>query len=148
MIIKQYTQEHLTDVIDAVRIFKKEDKDKWYEGRWTDVLHYKNVYLKNSKFRTFLALNENNELAGFIIGREINQRKYDIEIHYVKPEVRHNGVAKKLKQSLADFAKNNGYKSIRSYVAFDNKGSIRLNESLGWDKKEVKDCYKFKLKFV
>ncbi len=77
-------------------------------------------------------------LLGFVWGRiETIGCKVVIEMLYVRPEYRHQGVGGKLKSSIEAWGISKGAQKIESTVAYSNKQMIEMNLNMGYQVEKV-----------
>jgi ribosomal protein S18 acetylase RimI-like enzyme len=97
----------------------------------SDIDYYIDNYLSNAEYSTFMA-HTDNKYVGFIVGYHLLNDTYKLVMLYVDPEYRGQRLAYELKQRLAEYAKERGYKRIVSCIRTDHYASIQLNEKSGW----------------
>lgn len=77
-------------------------------------------------------------LLGFIWGRiEADGCKVVIEMLYVHPEYRHQGIGGKLKSSIEAWGVSHGVQKIESTVAYSNKKMIEMNLNMDYQVEKV-----------
>ncbi|MBM2657964.1 GNAT family N-acetyltransferase [Staphylococcus pseudoxylosus] len=77
-------------------------------------------------------------LLGFIWGRiEAVGCKVVIEMLYVHPEYRHQGIGAKLKSSIEAWGMSHGAQKIESTVAYSNKKMIEMNLNMNYQVEKV-----------
>jgi L-amino acid N-acyltransferase YncA len=141
LIIKHLGPEDLESALVVAGEFIRTE-DNWYVDKWFQIENYQNIFFNpESGFDTFVARFEN--VAGFIIGKPLDERIYEIRHHYVLKNYRQQGIAKKLKQRMTEYASDKGYRVIHSTVSAENNGSIRLNQALSWDCLPIPGGYLF-----
>jgi len=94
-----------------------------------------------------LAVRNEEEVIGYLIGKkdDSNSKVLHIEMHYVKNNFRQQGIARKLRSYLVEYAKDKGFTELRSYTAADNEPIIRLSKSMDWETiKKDEYCVYFK----
>ena len=134
--VVNYCKIFLNEFANIIDEIKKEDPDgEAYDDELKTIEYYQERYSSKGNSRMLIATN-GIELQGFIAGGPINEKEYDVEMIYVAQEFRQNGVAKKLNEKLADFAKRKGYKSIVADVLKSNISSMKSYDKLEWNRKE------------
>ncbi|MDK4212614.1 GNAT family N-acetyltransferase [Staphylococcus warneri] len=88
---------------------------------------------------TILLLENNQELKGFVWGHyELQTKTVIIELLYVYPHFRRQGLAKQLKMAIEQWAKDIGAESIQSTIHIKNKAMLNLNHQLGYDDSHIR----------
>ena len=106
---KEKVIEHLTNVI--IEELKFEDWRCGIENVETNVKEY-----IEKKGNFWLAINENDDAAGTIGLRIVNEEIAEIKYFYLKEDYRGTGLAQRLFNTCVDFAKLNKYKKIILYT--------------------------------
>jgi ribosomal protein S18 acetylase RimI-like enzyme len=132
LIIRRLEPADLESALLVAKEFIESDYDPWYVEEWYDLKKYSQIFFNpKDGFDTFIA--RFDDVVGFIIGKPVASRIYEIRHHYVLKNYRQQGIAKKLKQHMTWYASDNGYKVIHSAVSKNNEASIRLNTTSSWD---------------
>ncbi|MBU1201351.1 MAG: GNAT family N-acetyltransferase [Nanoarchaeota archaeon] len=145
--IKQYKPKYFNATISTLELLIEEDKEKkLFEGQWSDKDYYIHEYLSKKKYTPFIATKDDNEVLGYIIGKkdDLNSKIFHIEMHYVRKNYRKQGLARKLRNYLVEYAKDKGYTELRSYTAADNEAVVRLSKSMDWEVERKDNWYLFK----
>jgi len=141
--IKGYQEKDLESVIRLLRIMQMELDPEDYAPRYLDIDYYKNHWLKNSQYITFIDKREvfQDRTTGFIIMSPRGDITLELDMLYVEPKYRHQWIAKDLKAECEEWGKLHRYLYICSKVGKTNYPSIRLNEQCGWKIFSEKDSY-------
>ena len=143
MDIKEYTENNINDISRLIDEIKTEDvENNEYDPDLKNIKHYQETYFNDQKNKTFLASYTDN-IVGFIIGGEKDSETFEIYMHYVSKNYRKKGIAKKLEETITEYARTHNYKEIHSDVLKTNTESIRLNINAGWDKQVFPEFYRF-----
>jgi ribosomal protein S18 acetylase RimI-like enzyme len=131
-------------LVTAIENLIEEDKSRyWFPRRYKDPKYYEEEYIKQGKYDV-LAMEQGNAVTGYIIGRKETSHIYNVEMHYVLPNMRGFGIAKQLKQALENIARQQGFKIMASYTSTDNYASIRLNEATNYRQETIGNYIYFK----
>lgn len=103
-------------------------------------LRYEMVISRLQYANDMIFINSNqDELKGFIwVHYETQLNVVQIEVLYVKPKYRKQGIATHLKKEVERWAKMKGAISIESTVNKENIQMIQLNERLGYQTSHLK----------
>ncbi|MEM4756140.1 MAG: GNAT family N-acetyltransferase [Candidatus Woesearchaeota archaeon] len=135
--IRKYEKNDFQEIERLVTQLYEEFKDTdYFDDELIDMKTYTQGYLQLPIYNMLVAEKEKS-LVGFILGEKITDEIYDILMHYVQKEYRRQGIASKLKEAMTAYAKQQGYKKIRSLVRSDNVASIQLNEKAKWEKEKI-----------
>jgi phosphinothricin acetyltransferase len=97
----------------------------------------KRIQSKLERFE-WLVLKDNEEITGYAYyGTFRDRAAYDATVEstiYLHPQHMGKGYGKLLYGELVQSAKNKGFKEIIGGIALPNDGSIKLHESLGFEK--------------
>ncbi len=144
MIIKKATLKDKENLVKTVEELIEEDKNlDHFSPHYKDPKYYEEQYIKNEKYDV-ITLEEKQTITGYIIGKKKTNNIYTIEMHYVIPRKRGQGIAKKLKKALEEHARNQGFKLITSYASIDNHASIKLNEHTNYKQETIGNYVYFK----
>lgn len=116
----------------------KEHRIWCYE--YFDPFYHYNHFLYDSNYVVLVAVDENDEVHGFNIGKVV-QNYMEIIALYVNPIMRSENVGKTLKIALRDLAMNMGLEYITALNRYDNPVSMNMNKKMGWIIKEINDDY-------
>jgi len=130
--IKLYQPEDLEKLVKFTEEIKQNvDPQEWGKA-YLDPLAYRNHWFKNPKFITHYSEKTIQGVNGFIIMRSRGPNTLELDMLYVTPFFRREGVATQLKEACVRWGDNQGYDFIVSKVGTSNKASIALNEKAGW----------------
>ena len=120
-------------------VFVSLDKDLFPYSPWS-ASQYKEEF--SSPIRYFVvALNEQQSIIGYAGVFAPGQAEADVLTVGVVPEYRGKGIAKALMALLTDWANAQGSTAMMLEVKTDNHEAIRLYESLGYLKLNVRKDY-------
>lgn len=144
--IRPYQESDLPGIEELLNLLKDSKEAGGFEDVLFDSNSYKEIYLVKKTYKTFVAIgdtvndtvNDTVKVIGFILGEHYCNDVFGIIMLYVHPEFRRRQLALKLKNALADYAKENSYKQIVSQVRTNNPESVRMNVKAGWDVKADK----------
>ena len=139
MIIQQLQKQDINKTLDVVIEFINQNiGNDNYVNDWLTYEFYKMEFEKGDKsvFQTFVAKTDGKfiyEVVGFIMGSRSGTKVYDVRQHFVSSYYRRKHVARDLKNTLTDYAKQQGYWAITSDVLKSNIASVKLNECCKWN---------------
>ena len=109
-------------------------------------LRYEMIISRLKYANDIILINEHaGSLKGFIWAHYEPQLKIvQIEVLYVKPDFRRQGIASKLKRDIEQWANSMDAISIESTVNKENNDMVKLNENLGYQTSHLKMSKKLK----
>ncbi|MDK4264408.1 GNAT family N-acetyltransferase [Staphylococcus warneri] len=141
--MRKLTLNHQTMINEVATIHEHllENQEVNYKATQTSIaLRYEMI---NARLRhtndTILLLEHNQEIKGFIWGHyELQTKTVIIELLYVYPDYRRQGLAKQLKMAIEQWAKDIGAVSIQSTIHIKNEAMLNLNRQLGYDDTHIR----------
>lgn len=141
--MRKLTLNHQTTINEVATIHEHllENQEVNYKATQTSIaLRYEMI---NARLRhtndTILLLEHNQEIKGFIWGHyELQTKTVTIELLYVYPDYRRQGLAKQLKMAIEQWAKDIGAVSIQSTIHIKNEAMLNLNRQLGYDDTHIR----------
>ena len=112
--------------------------NEWWDGREM-TQNLPGVFFVHFEGSSFIANTPDCALAGFLCGflSETNPEEAYIHMAGVAPELRHQGIGRRLYETFFEAARVHGRTVIRLITAPINTGSIAFHEALGFELERV-----------
>ncbi|MGD0167716.1 MAG: GNAT family N-acetyltransferase [Gaiellaceae bacterium] len=116
--------------------------NEWWGGREM-TQHLAGVFFVHFEGSSFVAETADGDLAGFLCGFLSQTDPSEAYVHMigVAPELRHQGIGRKLYDSFFETAREHGRSHVHFITAPFNSGSIAFHEKLGFELERVLDDY-------
>ncbi|AGZ26060.1 MULTISPECIES: GNAT family N-acetyltransferase [Staphylococcus] len=141
--MRKLTLNHQTTINEVATIHEHllENQEFNYKATQTSIaLRYEMINARLRHANDIILLLENyQEIKGFIWGHYESQAKtVIIELLYVYPHYRRQGLAKQLKMAIEQWAEDIGATSIQSTIHINNEAILNLNRQLGYDDTHIR----------
>lgn len=137
LIFRELKEEHLRSVQSIYNYYIENSTATFHTNKITLEELKEFIPIENSKYRSYLIL-ENNDICGYCYisqykKRQAYDRTAEITI-YLKPEYQRKGIGAKAIEFLENYAKKGEISVLLSIISGENIGSIKLFENQGYVK--------------